>query len=384
MQGFMTGSGESRRVFVGILISVIGPSVFIVQPGFVQGLVSQLNMSEQQAGYIAAVEMWGIAASTLAMTFLTSRMNWRWLACAAIFLITLGNLASVELGSPQALSVARGITGVGSGVLISLGFTIIGLTSNPDRNFGHLVMWVLLYGAAGLLAMPFAFATFGFDSTLIFFALFSLSALPFIRYLPRSGSERIVLEIGLIQGTWTSRALSIITVFIFFVAVGCVWTYLSLIGVHGGASEQSVGAALMVAQLLGAFGAYMAARIGNRAGRATPINLGLLGCALSLFLLLGTAHLTEYTVAISVFNFCYNMVHPYLYAAMASIDPQATIFRQAVAAQMLGLAIGPSIAAMLVKEANYDRVTMVGGALFALAIATMAGPLRDRAGMAIR
>ena len=41
---------STMAVTSAILISVIGPSVFIVQPGFVQGLVELLNFTEQEAG----------------------------------------------------------------------------------------------------------------------------------------------------------------------------------------------------------------------------------------------------------------------------------------------------------------------------------------------
>ena len=39
-----------------IYLAVIGASVFIVQPGFVQGLVEFYGFDEQQAGYIASAE----------------------------------------------------------------------------------------------------------------------------------------------------------------------------------------------------------------------------------------------------------------------------------------------------------------------------------------
>ncbi len=60
-----------------VLLSVIGPCVFILQPGYIQGLVQYLGFDEIQAGYIASTEMFGVAASTIAMVLIASKFNWR-------------------------------------------------------------------------------------------------------------------------------------------------------------------------------------------------------------------------------------------------------------------------------------------------------------------
>ena len=44
---------ERRRLVAAILVGVIGPEVFIVQPGFVEGLVQHLGFDERSAGYAA-------------------------------------------------------------------------------------------------------------------------------------------------------------------------------------------------------------------------------------------------------------------------------------------------------------------------------------------
>ena len=58
-----------------VLLSVIGPCVFILQPGYIQGLVQYLGFDEIQAGYIASTEMFGVAASTIAMVLFASKFT---------------------------------------------------------------------------------------------------------------------------------------------------------------------------------------------------------------------------------------------------------------------------------------------------------------------
>ena len=125
--------------------------MFIVQPGFVQGLVQKVGFTEQGAGYTASVEMFGIAATTVALTFLANRLDWRKLLYVSLLVMFVTNAASAYVHDLNTFAVVRFFAGLASGTLITLSFTAIGLTRKVDRNFGLLIMWVLLYGAFGLL-----------------------------------------------------------------------------------------------------------------------------------------------------------------------------------------------------------------------------------------
>lgn len=362
-------------ITAAIFISVVGPSVFIVQPGFVQGLVEYYGFSEQQAGYVAAAEMWGIAITTVLLIFLTSRVNWRHIIYFSLTLMILGNFASLLFTDVVNFSVARVIVGIGAGSLISLGFTIIGLTSKPDRNFGFMIMWVLIYGALLLAALPTIFHMVGLKGLIIFFALFSAIAFPLVKFLPRSAEERTELNEDSINARLLYRVLAVASVFIFFSGIGVIWTYLFLIGTYGGGTEQQVANALMVSQFLGAIGAFVAAKLGNRYGRINPVVAGLAGCLFPMAFLYGKMGMVVYVLAVGTFNFAYNMTHPYLYAVLSSIDRSGNIFRYAVAAQMLGLAVGPAIAASVVEPENFAGVLWCSMGFFLLTLFLILPPL---------
>ena len=82
MSGMFTENGsldlDSRSTLWSVfLVGVIAPEVFIVQPGFVQGLVEHIGFDDQGAGYTASAEMFGLALTTILMTFTAHRVNWR-------------------------------------------------------------------------------------------------------------------------------------------------------------------------------------------------------------------------------------------------------------------------------------------------------------------
>ena len=350
-----------------LLLGVIGPEVFIVQPGFVQGLVAHVGFSEQQAGYVASAEMWGLALTTLMMSWVASRVDWRKLLMVSTLVVVAGNLGSLATVDPAGFAAWRFVAGLGCGVLVSLSFTMVGLTANPDRNFGYLIAAVLTYGAFGLWLMPGAFDLIGMKGLIVFFALFPLLALPLLRYLPRSGEEQVHAENGAVTLSISLRAVAVITMLGYFLAQGVVWAYLFLIGLSGGVDEQGVANGLTISQFLGIAGALLAAVLGSRWGRLGPLSVGILGGIVPLFFLFEQFSALQYGIAVSAYNFAWNLTHPFLLAAMASFDRSGKLVVHAVGAQMLGLAIGPALAASVVQSDDYGSVLTLGIALFLVA-----------------
>ena len=358
-----------------LLLGVIGPEVFIVQPGFVQGLVAHYGFSEQQAGYVASAEMWGLAITTLMMSWVASRMDWRKLLFVSTLVVVGGNLGSLATVDPAGFAAWRFVAGLGCGVLVSLSFTMVGLTANPDRNFGYLIAAVLTYGAFGLWLMPAAFDAVGMKGLIVFFALFPLLALPLLRHLPSSGEEHLQVESDAVDLGAGLRVLAVATMLGYFLAQGVVWAYLFLIGLGGGVDEQGAANGLTVSQFLGIGGALVAAALGKRYGRLWPLCIGILGGILPLLFLYDRFSALQYGVVVSVYNFAWNMTHPYLLAAIASFDRGGRLVVHAVGAQMLGLAIGPAIAATVVGANDYGRVLTLGIVLFLIAWALILPPV---------
>jgi predicted MFS family arabinose efflux permease len=358
---------EARlRLVAAILVGVIGPEVFIVQPGFVQGLVQNLGFDDQGAGYAASIEVWGITATTLVMTFFSHRFNWRKVITGSLLVVAVANAACIAVHSKEAFVALRFLAGAGAGSLISLSFTTVGLTENPDRNFGYLIMWVLLYGAVVLYVMPAAYALSGMTGALLFFALFPLVALPFIKAFPERGETVATVEADAVNLSASLKSLALLAMFAYFVAQGVAWAYLFLIGTAGGLSEQQVATGLTLSQVAGVAGALLPALIGGRFGRWRPLTVGIVGGALCLLFLIGRFQYLPFAFWVCLYNFFWNMTHPYLLGSMASFDRRGRVVVLAVAAQMLGLAIGPAVGATVIAPGQYASVNYIAIAMFAL------------------
>ena len=371
---------NSRKcIGAAILMGVVGPEVFIVQPGFVQGLVEYLGFDDKTAGYVASAEMWGSAATAILMTFIAHRVNWRQVFAWSLLGIFAANAACTVIDDPQLFVGLRFIAGLGSGGLVSLSFAAIGLTDNPDRNFGYLIMWVLIYGAIALLLMPTAYGLAGMDGVLGFFALFTLVALPFVRRLPVSGEEHVQVEEDAVDLSPQLKAMALFAMMFYFMAQGVVWAYLFLIGLDGGLSEQEVANGLTISQFAGIGGALLAALLAHSYGRSRPLAVGILGGAACLYFLVGEFSFLVYTTAVVVYNFLWNLTHPFLLAAMASFDRTGRVVVYAVAMQMIGIAIGPGLAATVISEGEYLNVNLFGAALFVISFLFILPPVLRQA-----
>jgi len=371
---------NSRRTLAAaILVGVIGPEVFIVQPGFVQGLVEHVGFDDQGAGYAASAEMFGIAATTILLTFIAHRVNWRVVIAASALVMTLANAVCTVTDDLDVFVLLRVLAGLGAGGLVSLSFAAIGLTDRPERNFGFLIMWVLVYGAIALVLMPGTYAFAGMDGVLWFFALFPLAALPVLRYFPATGENVVQVEEDAVNLPRQLKGFALLAMLAYFIAQGVVWAYLFLIGVAGGLSEQLVANGLMISQFAGIAGALLAALLGNRYGRSLPLTLGILGGALCLYFLVGRFEFLVFAVAVTMYNFAWNMTHPFLLAAMASFDRRGRVVVYAVAMQMIGLAVGPSLAASVISEGDYVNVNWFGAGLFVLSLVLILPPVRAQA-----
>lgn len=359
----------SKCLLAAMYLGVVGPCVFIIQPAFVQGLVAVLGFDESRAGYVAAAEMWGIALATLALTGMPRLFgHWRRTLLVAVLAAAAGNFASALTGDVLVFSILRFLTGLGSGACISVSFMVIGLSAHPERNFGYLITGLLCYAALGFLLVPPLWAVVGMQGIVVFFGLFNLSLLLCLKHLPCAAAEPAPAD-QQIGAARAAAALAVAAMLAYFLAQGVVWAYLFLIGTQAGIAVAEVTAGLSVAQFSGIAGALTAAIAARRFGQMLPLVLGVTTSVVSLLMLLGMqVGAWRYLLAVSIYNYAWNMTHPFLLAALAGFDGAGRILARGVAAQMFGLALGPALAAYVLSGEGYAEVIWLGALFFVAAL----------------
>jgi MFS family permease len=227
--------------------------------------------------------------------------------------------------------------------------------------------------------MPSAYALAEMNGALWFFALFPLTVMLVIKFLPKSGESVAQVEADAVNLTAAMKTVALFAMLAYFIAQGVVWAYLFLIGLAGGLSEQAVANGLMLSQFGGIAGALLAATLANRYGRSLPLTVGIIGGAICLYFLAGQFEFLVFAVAVGIYNFAWNMTHPFLLGAMASFDRRGRIVVYAVAMQMVGLAAGPLLAATVISEGEYININWLGAGLFLVSLALILPPVLAQA-----
>jgi len=369
----------AKSIVAVIVLAVIGPCMFILQPAYVQGLVEYMSYSEEQAGLIASAEMFGLAAMAVFLNFILGRFNWRLMTVIFLLVSAIGNFLSVGVADANSLMAVRFFTGLGSGGLIAITFIMMGLTERAERNMGYIITAVLTYGALGLLVMPSAFHWAGLEGVQIFFGLFSAIGLLFVVHLPVSHQHDESAKDTSSAYPKVTKFVALSGVLAYNLAIGIVWVYIFLVGIEAGISEQSVANALTVSQFLGIAGAMTAVIFEVRFGRILPMMIGIFGGAAGIAFILGTPTLLLYTAGVCLFNFLWNLTMPYLMATLAGYDSKGKVVAMGVALQMLGYALGPAVAASLLGAGGYDLINSIAIGLFVFSALLLTPGLRAQA-----
>jgi MFS family permease len=367
-----------KSILAILLIGVIGPCMFIVQPAYVQGLVEYMSYTDEQAGLITSAEMFGVALTAITSNFVFNRFNWRIQLIVFLVIASLGNVFSLMMQDASSLMIMRFITGLGSGGVMVFSFTMMGITRRSDRNLGYMLVAILSYGAIGLLVMPTALSWVGMEGILIFFSVFCFSGLFFIKYLPCSHQAHEVSEEKTKYYSLLTKFLTLCGVLVYNVAIGLVWVYMFLLGVEAGIPEQTVANGLTVSQFCGVLGAFMAVLFESRYGRQLPLTIGILGGGAGIWLLIGSPPALAFIIGVCIFNGLWNLTVPYLMAFLADFDSKGQVVNTGVSLQFVGYAIGPALAAALFETGGYDLINGIAIVLFILSMLLLYPGLRKQ------
>ena len=364
-----------KGLFALLLIHTIGPQTIIILPALVQGFVEQLGLTEQEAGFLASTETWGMFIATFAMMALISRVNWRLLIRISLVAMIGANVLSILTENPALLYVLRFAAGLGAGAIVAVSYAMIGLTLRKNRNFGWALFFVLLYGAVVFPVLPIIYSRFGIGGAFTFFAAFAVCGLPFVKGLPSRGRTGIEAEEDAIDLSVTLKGMAIAAMLLYFIGQIGVWSYFYRFGIRYGMTEQAVGSALSISQFFGLAGAFSVVLFSRLVRKDIILFLGIGLSAGSVGLLFGAHAFIAFVLISGAYQFLWNMTHPYLLGALASFDPSGRIVVYGTAMQFLGIAVGPAIAAVLVTGESLANVLWMGIVFMVASIACILPPV---------
>ena len=372
---------NSTRVLAALLlVHTIGPQSIIVLPALTQGYVEQLGMSEANAGFLTSVEAWGISIAALSMMYLIRHFSWRLMMRVSLYVMVLANGLCL-LNLPDAVFYAcRFAAGFAGGIIVAVSYAMIGQTERTQRNFGLAIALVLVYGAVAFPAIAYLYKAFGMSGAFGFFACFAVTGLPFVGALPDRGGSRTQTDTPPEAPAISESLLASACMLLYFIGLMGVWSYFYRFGVRYGLSSESVGYALSISQFAGVAGAFLVVLFERVMRLSMGLLVGVLGCSIVIAALVFDQSYASFLVLTLLFQFAWNMTHPLLLSALARLDETGTVIAYGTGMQFLGMALGPSIAALLVTEESLSAVAFMGAFCTALSLAAVLLAIRLHAG----
>ena len=361
MQGKTAFSFDPDRplsIFAYAYTSAVGVAVLMFGPIIIGAYVDIEGMTETQAGYLFSLEMTGYALSSALVFTIITRVNWRHILLAGVFIAVLGNITSMYLHGYAELAGFRFLAGLGAGLLMNVTMVSIGLTTNFDRNYGFWAVTQLIVGAAGLYLLPAQISVYGLVAPFLTVTILALLVLPLAKYFPEHGRDAGAtpdkhnrLFLGL---------TGLLGIFIYYGGQAAVWAYFERIGMAAGIDPGSVGRILSASIVLAVFGAALATWLGDRWGRRLPVVASMICSATGISFLWSMQSVNHYIIAACLFNAAWYFCLPYLSAIIANIDSNGRLLIGLAVVFPAALAAGPALVTYALDDAGYGPVLWTG------------------------
>ena len=374
----------TARVFLAFL-STAGIFYVNILPALVDGLITALGFSNQQAGSVASANLYGAALGALLIVFLIRKLDWQLMALILLTGLISIDLASIYVTQPGTMIALRFADGFIGGMLVGTGFSVIARTKGPDRTFGVLLFVQFGLGGLGVMMLPGLVDQFGTKVLFLTLIAFSIATLLMLPFLPEYKVDQVAVEKrrlkhGKIQVL--PLVLTLFAIFLFQASNNALYAYIIGLGEFFGQQGAMITTTLGFAAWLGLVGAGLVVMISDRFGYLKTLMVGLFFTLIGTWAFLHSDVSWIWITANCLIGITWAYTISYLLGLASRFDITGQMAAMGGFASKMGLATGPALAAMMLGENNYVLITwaaVVGLALCSLVVIYPAR-MQDRAG----
>ena len=363
-----------------VATGVIATLTLGILPIFAGSLVASHGWGDHRLGWIASADMAGSALGCLAVIRSLGRLGWRRAAWIAIALVVTANLLSAWAHAFTELVLLRVLAGAGNGVVLAIVYTGLCHSGQPDRSFGMYAFGQLATQAGLLALLPGWIAGKGTDAMFHLLAAASAMSAMLVFLMPNrlalSAAAPNTASPGPPLRVNRRAAIALLAQATYFLAPAALWSYFEAFGRGFALSLETIGGVLGASALTGIFGALAVIACGARCPRLPCMAAGTTVSVAAVAFLLAGQGLPAYAAAACLFNFAWNFTFPYQMGVLAANDRDGSVATSSLIVQLVALAAGPAIAALLLTTDGYGRILWGSLACYALSFALFARAAR--------
>jgi len=341
-----------KEIWTAILMGVVGLSAFLGMPVIVGALVEGYGLSEGQVGYHSATGMAGGIVAAILVSVLINRANRRTLLLAGLIIGIVSNALSALTSDFNQLLALAFASGIGGGMIYSLGIALLAGTEHTGKNFSILLFAQGVFGGIELFFLPQIAEVFSTAGVFMALAMAFVLMLPLVGFIGKHSQlkEEALEQDNPLPSNKLAPWLALLSVFFFYIAVGSFWTYVERLGVSAKLNSDTITSALTIGNLLALIGCMAAYWLSERVGQAKPLLVGL-ACLAITFSVLGQ-NINEAIYLISMFTFflLWNFIDIFQLGTLSQIGHSGRHVALVPAFQSIGTAIGPALSGALLAN----------------------------------
>jgi predicted MFS family arabinose efflux permease len=344
------------------LSALAGIYLQIVQsaPVAVDAITSKFGLTPVEIGVFCLVLFGTISLVNILCALATSRIPWALAALTGSITMVLGNALAALASDFNHLLAWCSVGAIGSGVMASIGASAIGVGRRPERNFGIMFAALALFAVVALFLVPFGLDVVGWR---IIFIIFSAAALPGLLislWLPKDAPDAHIgrPRQASLGERWKSSPLTSgsvvlgeLGVFLIYMALTSVFTYVGQIASFAGLESGRVGFAISGSFVFCFLGSTASAYLpGLRKSTGVYAGAAIVITSLILFhhLPRGAGSEIEFCLSLALFMFGWNFGQTFLFAATAGVDATGAASSMASGLSSVAGAVSPICIAPIV------------------------------------
>jgi predicted MFS family arabinose efflux permease len=349
---------ERTALVGGLLLVVIGGSMFNILPLLTAGAAEKLGFSTQQAGLMSAILTVSSGLSALLAGAWVRSLSWPRVAAGSLGGMTLCLLVALSARDYWAFVSMQGIAAFCGSAAFALGMAIISDRPEATRGFGLAICGQIVYQIAVLWAGPFLLRELsGVDAILALLALPAGLAVPLAPLLP---VQRRSMP-GAVPGNLARPAtlIALLSYAIYYIGTGAYWTYIELIGQDQRIAAPVIAKCVALSVVAGIPGALLAWAQGSRLGNLWPIALAAcLRLLAPLLLAKASGALAFGTAGILYFlSTCYSLAYQCELINVVDISGRAVPLAGAFA--FFGSTVGAALPALFTGSSISNAVVWI-------------------------
>lgn len=369
---------QSGIVWAIACYSGIASGILMMAPSIASQVALEWHAGPEQIGNLFSIELGGMSLATVISWLWLSRVNWRVVAMIATTLFIIANLVSGYMPTWHSFIFLRFIASFSAGTIMIITIASGAQTKFVQKTYSYWVLSQLLLGAAGLAVLPYIFAYFNLAGCYIGLAILAFLAMPLLGNFPSTGAPTHILPIsGARQSALSFRtilivALPVLSVFLFYVGLSGVWTFVGTIAERAHIENSYV--IFSFGTLMGVVGSAIAGFF-PKSKEISILLAGYLMMAASVMLFCGVPGMTRFVAGVLIFKFAWTFVLPWILSFISRNDHSGKLMSSINLVIGGGFAIGPFMAGKIIQAAplNTSLLFVISSTLLVVSLVLLLG-----------